>query len=81
MRVMNWCLIILFLTMAMFAFYFHNELLSSLLGNALLVSFGLFWLARFILQFVFFSMKHVLSKVLSLVFLVLSLGFILPVLL
>ena len=80
MIVMNYCLILLFILMAMFALYYQNELLDTTLGNAILLCFSLFWAARFLMQFIYFSVKHPLSILLALVFLILALGFLLPVL-
>jgi hypothetical protein len=63
MQVMNFSLIALFFIMAFLSFVYSTELLTTPLGRALLTAFALFWLARFVGQFIFFGYRGPLPAV------------------
>lgn len=80
MQILNLCLTFVFLLMAYVSIFHRAEMISANLGNALLVAFSLFWFLRMIEQAVFFGIKSRMSLAFTLVFLVGSVIYLLPVL-
>jgi hypothetical protein len=80
MQILNLCLIFVFLVIAYISIFFSSAMISTSLGKSLLIAFSLFWFLRMIEQIIFFGIKNKVSLVFSLVFLVGSIIYALPVL-
>ena len=61
MPVVNLSLTFVFVIFAYISLVHTTELLSTPLGNSLLILIALFWLARSFLQIIFFKLEHWLS--------------------
>ena len=61
MPVVNLSLTFVFIIFAYISLVHSAELLSTPLGNSLLILIALFWLARSLLQVIFFKLDHWLS--------------------
>ncbi len=61
MQVLNLCLIFVFVIFAYVSFEHSAELLSTGLGQALLLLIAVFWFARAIEQVIFFRLRRLLS--------------------
>ena len=81
MQVLNLCLTFVFLVMAYVSFFHTSELIQTSLGKTLLIAFSLFWFLRMIEQVVFFGTKNKMSVAFTLVFLLGSAIYLLPILL
>ena len=68
MQVLNISLTLAFAIFAYISLAHTGALLSTPLGNSLLVLIALFWLARAIQQIVFFKLRHPLSWLFLLIF-------------
>jgi hypothetical protein len=62
MPVVNLSLTFVFVIFAYISLVHSTELLTSPLGNSLLILIALFWLARSLLQVIFFKLDHWLSS-------------------
>ncbi len=80
MQILNLCLTFVFLVMAYVSFFHRPELVQTSLGNTILVAFSLFWFLRMIEQVVFFGVKKKMSVVLTLVFLLGGVVYLVPAL-
>jgi hypothetical protein len=80
LQVLNLCLTLLLLGLGALVVLDRSEIVSSRVGQHLLVLLSVFWTFRLIVQFVFFRMNHWASWVLSLLFLVGALIYAVPVL-
>jgi len=80
MQILNLCLTFMFLVMAFVSVFHQSEMISTKLGNMLSIAFSLFWFLRMIEQIIFFGIKNKVSIVFTLVFLVGSVIYLLPVL-
>ena len=80
MQILNIRLIYVFFFVGFLCLAFPHELISTPLGNALLIGCSLFWLGRTIEQFVFLKMDHVLVHILTVLFLIGTILFLIPVL-
>jgi len=80
MQVLNLCLTFVFLVMAYVSFFHTSELIQTSLGETLLIAFSLFWFLRMIEQVVFFGIKNKMSVAFTLIFLLGSVIYLLPVL-
>ena len=80
MQIMNLCLLFIFLAMAYVSFFHTPEMASTGLGRTLLVAFSLLWLLRAVEQVIFFGIRNRLSVAFTLIFLLGSLIYALPVL-
>lgn len=78
-QIANLCLIYLFLFIAFVCFAFPNELITSKLGNAFLLGVSLFWLLRTAWQFVFLPYNHRMVHLLTVLFVMGTILFALPV--
>ena len=80
MQIMNLCLMFIFLAMAYVSFFHTLEMASTSLGRTLLVAFSLLWLLRAVEQVIFFGIRNRLSVAFTLIFLLGSLIYAVPVL-
>ena len=80
LQIANIQLIIIFLGFAAICFIFPRALLSSKLGNVILIGISLFWLCRTIQQFIFLKIKNKFVNILTGLFILGTLSFASPVL-
>jgi len=69
MQVLNLCLTFVFLIFGYISLAHAQELISTSLGQSLLVLIALFWLARALEQIIFFKLRHWGSWIFLLIFL------------
>ena len=79
MQILNLCLTFVFLVMAYVSFFHGPELIQTSLGKAILVAFSLFWFLRMVEQVLFFGVKNKVSVAFTLVFLLGSAIYFVPV--
>ncbi len=79
MQILNLCLTFLLLVMAYVSLFLRQAMLSTELGKALLIAFALFWFLRMLEQVFLFEVKNRLSAVFTLIFLLGSILYILPI--
>lgn len=79
MQILNIQIIFYFLFVAFVCFVFPHELLSTKLGKVFLAGCSLFWLIRTIQQFIFLRANHYAIHILTIIFLVGTILFGLPV--
>jgi hypothetical protein len=79
-QVMNLCLIFVFLAFGYISLFHTTELLSTSLGNTLLVLIFIFWILRAIEQIVFFGLRKKISVILFIVCVFGAFFYLLPVL-
>ena len=79
MPVMNICLMVIFLTNALISFFYQGELLTTSLGSAVLLSVSLFWFTRTVLQLIYFDNKKPISILLTVVFVIMFIIYLIPV--
>ena len=79
MQILNIQIIYYFFFVAFFCFVFTSELQDTKLGNAFLLSCSLFWLVRTVQQFIFLRGKHWLIHILTVIFIIGTILFALPV--
>lgn len=79
MQVLNTRLIFIFLLFAFLCFVYPRELYATSLGQALLAGISLFWLGRLIEQFIFFRVNNAYTHLLTLLFFLGFILFLLPV--
>ena len=79
MQILNIQIIYYFLAVAFLCFVFPSELQNTKLGSAFLLSCSLFWLIRTVQQFIFLKGKHWLIHVLTVIFILGTILFALPV--
>lgn len=80
-QVLNISITFIFFIIAYISFVHTNELLSTQLGNTLLVSISGLWLFRAIQQVLFYKLEHNASIVLTLYFLIGAILYGVPVIL
>ena len=68
MQILNLCLTFLFIVFGVLSIYYRHEMVSTSLGNALLVSIAVFWILRMIEQLIFFGLKSTRSIVFTILF-------------
>jgi hypothetical protein len=78
MQILNLCLTFVFLLMAYISFFYVSELRQTNLGKTLLIGFSLFWFLRMIEQVIFFGMRNSISIVLTIIFLLGSVIYLIP---
>ncbi len=78
MQILNLCLTFVFLLMAYISFFYVSELRATDLGKTLLIGFSLFWLLRMIEQVIFFGIRNSISIVLTVIFLLGSVIYLIP---
>jgi len=67
LQIMNLCLIVIFFFMAFISFFHNKELINTSLGKSILIGFSIFWLLRFIEQFLFFGYNGMLFPLIFLI--------------
>ena len=78
-QILNTRIIYFFLFVAFICFKYPDELSTSNLGKAFLIGISLFWLGRTIEQLVFFKVNNKYVHILTIIFLLGTLLFALPV--
>ncbi|PZR26575.1 MAG: hypothetical protein DI535_13630 [Citrobacter freundii] len=79
MQILNSRLTFVFLLFAFLCFFYPRDLYTTRLGQALLAGISLFWLGRLIEQFIFFPMGNVYTHLLTVLFFLGFVLFLLPV--
>ena len=79
-QILNIRLIYIFLFAAFLCFFFTEDLYSTTLGRAFLAGMSVFWFGRTLEQFIFLRRNHWLIHLLTALFLLGILIFLLPVL-
>src|SRR3989304_7487747 len=80
MQILNLRLIYVFLVMAYVSFVFQMDLTTTKLGQTLLMAFSLFWFMRTIEQVIFFGVKNRISFILTVLFFIGGVLYLLPLL-
>ncbi len=80
MQIANVRLIYFFLFVAAICFIFPHELLTTGLGHFFLAGMSLFWLGRFVEQFIFLKIDHPMVHLLTYLFLIGTILFAIPIL-
>ncbi len=80
-QITNRRLIYFFLLVAALCFVFPVELTTTSLGRFLMIGISLFWLSRFVEQFVYVRIDHPMVHLLTYLFLIGAILFAVPVLL
>ena len=80
MQILNLCVTFVFLVMAYVSFFHRPELVQTSLGKTILVAFSLFWFLRMVEQVVFFGVRKKMSVILTLVFLLGGVVYLIPAL-
>jgi hypothetical protein len=78
MQVLNLCLTFVFLIFAYISLLHTHELISTNLGNSLLLLISIFWSLRAIEQIIFFGLKNVTSVMFFMFFLLGSIIYLYP---
>lgn len=78
-QILNLRLIYVFLFVGFLCFRFPEELVETALGNFVLIGCSLFWVGRFIEQFIFLRINHWKVHLLSFLFLVGSIIYLIPI--
>lgn len=79
MQIMNIQLIVYFTTIAIMCFYFKHELLESNIGKFMLIATSLFCFVRFVQQFIFLRIKIWQIHLLTVLFGLGTVLFLLPI--
>jgi len=79
MQILNIQLIYYFLFTAIVCFVFPAELLNTRLGNVFLLGCSGFWLIRTVQQFIFLRANHFAIHILTVIFIIGTVLFLLPV--
>lgn len=79
-QILNIQIIYYFIFAAFICFVFPTELLTTKLGNIFLGGTSLFWLVRTIQQFIFLRASHYKIHILTVIFLIGTILFALPIL-
>jgi hypothetical protein len=77
-QILNLCLTFVFIVVAYISLFYSSELLSSSLGRVLIICISVFWFLRTIEQLVFFGLKRRLSVVLTFLFVIGFLIYLIP---
>lgn len=80
-QILNTRIIYFFLFVAFICFVYPTELLTTGLGQTFLAGIALFWLGRTIEQFIFLKPNHGLVHILTIVFVIGTILFALPIML
>ena len=81
MQILNVCLIYFFLFVAFICFFHTNELIKTSLGKSFLIAFSFFWFLRTIQQFIFLKIYNPTVYLLTILFIIGTILFALPVVL
>lgn len=77
-QIANTRLIYFFMFVAFVCFYCTNELIETRLGNVFLIGISIFWLGRTIEQFIFLRVKNKIVNILTFIFVIGMILFVLP---
>ena len=77
-QIMNVQLIVFFLLMAIMAFVFQTELLTSKIGKFCLIIGAVFWLVRLLNQFIFLRINNIKIHILTFVWFIGTLLYTIP---
>jgi hypothetical protein len=80
MQILNLCLIFVFLAAGLISIFYAHDLVFTSLGKILIISISAFWFIRLIEQIIFFGLKKKLSVILSALFALGSIVYIVPIL-
>jgi len=78
MQVLNICLMFVFLIFAYVSLFHTQEMLTTWLGQSLILFIALFWAIRAILQLAFFSRTKLVSYILFIIFIIGSALYLVP---
>jgi hypothetical protein len=78
-QILNLCLIFVFFAAGIISIFYSHDLLSSNLGKIILISISGFWFLRLIEQITFFGFKKRFSIILSVLFALGCLIYIVPI--
>lgn len=78
MQILNLCLTFMILLMSYVSLFLPREMLTTRLGQILLVAFALFWFLRMLEQIFVFEVRNRLSVVFTLIFLLGSIFYFIP---
>ncbi|MCJ7771591.1 MAG: hypothetical protein MUP22_00495 [Desulfobacterales bacterium] len=79
MQVLNLCLIFCFLIFFYISVFHTSDLLSTPLGQSILICISIFWLLRAMEQILFFKLKHWGSVVFLIIFIFGAVIYLIPV--
>ena len=80
-QIANLRLIYLFIFVALICFLFPKELTTTSLGRFFMIGMSVFWFTRMIEQFIFLKVNHPLVHLLTYLFLIGAILFLVPVIL
>jgi hypothetical protein len=80
MQILNLCLIFVFLAAGLISIFYAHDLVFTSLGKVLIISISVFWFIRLIEQIVYFGLTKKLSVILSALFALGSIVYIVPIL-
>jgi hypothetical protein len=80
MQILNLCLIFVFLTAGLISIFYAHDLVFTSLGKILIISISAFWFIRLIEQIIFFGFRKKLSVILSVLFALGSIVYLVPIL-
>jgi len=80
MQILNLCLTFVFLVVGYISIFYSNELLTTNLGKVILVAISAFWFFRTIEQIIFFGVKEIRSNILTIIFIVGFIIYLIPIL-
>ena len=80
-QIANLRLIYLFVFVALICFIFREDLASTSLGRFFMIGMSVFWFTRMIEQFIFLKVNHPLVHLLTYLFLIGAILFLVPVIL
>ena len=80
MQILNLSLTFVFLVVGYISIFYSNELLTTNLGKVILVAISAFWFFRTIEQIIFFGVKEIRSNILTIIFIVGFIIYLIPIL-
>ncbi|NJD22340.1 MAG: hypothetical protein FIA82_06670 [Melioribacter sp.] len=80
MQILNLCLTFVFVAVGYISIFYASELLTTKLGKAILTATFLFWFLRAVEQIVFFGIKEARSNILTIIFAVGFIIYLIPIL-
>ena len=78
MQILNLCLTYLFIVFGVLSIFYRQEMVTTNLGNALLVAIAVFWILRMMQQLIFFGLKSTISIVFTILFILGGLIYLTP---
>ena len=80
MQILNLCLIFVFLAAGLISIFYAHDLVITSLGKIIIISISAFWFIRLIEQVIFFGLRKKLSVVLSVLFALGCIVYLVPIL-